>query len=272
MSTEKKSEKLALYVALIASILALILTIVTYLVPPSGTLLAGFGPKMTPPPSRGPGFRGPGGPGAPGGRVMRGASPSAAILQKYDEQIRILERLYQKAEAKGKSAENAEELQAALLRLDIGRLNRMRLQKGRRGASSFADAYLAMKCAEQNWKRAEQMVKNGKLEKEKQLLHEENTQKNNEMADLKSEICGLKEKLIKAEAPVNEDALLPLGYWSCKEFPKELSSLVEDIAQNQTIKAPTKLRNVLSVISKWYSAQTERIESRSTKAGSISEC
>ena len=167
MSTEKKSEKLALYVALIASILALILTIVTYLVPPSGTLLAGFGPKMTPPPSRGPGFRGPGGPGAPGGRVMRGASPSAAILQKYDEQIRILERLYQKTEAKGKSTENAEELQAALLRLDIGRLNRMRLQKGRRGASSFADAYLAMKCAEQNWKRAEQMAKNGKLEKEK---------------------------------------------------------------------------------------------------------
>ncbi len=167
MSTEKKSEKLALYVALIASILALILTIVTYLVPPSGTLLAGFGPKMTPPPSRGPGFRGPGGPGAPGGRVMRGASPSAAILQKYDEQIRILERLYQKTEAKGKSAENAEELQAALLRLDIGRLNRMRLQKGRRVASSFADAYLAMKCAEQNWKRAEQMAKNGKLEKEK---------------------------------------------------------------------------------------------------------
>lgn len=167
MSTEKKSEKLALYVALIASILALILTIVTYLVPPSGTLLAGFGPKMTPPPSRGPGFRGPGGPGAPGGRVMRGASPSAAILQKYDEQIRILERLYQKTEAKGKSAENAEELQAALLRLDIGRLNRMRLQKGRRVASSFADAYLAMKCAEQYWKRAEQMAKNGKLEKEK---------------------------------------------------------------------------------------------------------
>ena len=167
MSTEKKSEKLALYVALIASILALILTIVTYLVPPSGTLLAGFGPKMTPPPSRGPGFRGPGGPGAPGGRVMRGASPSAAILQKYDEQIRILERLYQKTEAKGKSTENAEELQAALLRLDIGRLNRMRLQKGRRVASSFADAYLAMKCAEQNWKRAEQMAKNGKLEKEK---------------------------------------------------------------------------------------------------------
>ena len=167
MSTEKKSEKLALYVALIASMLALILTIVTYLVPPSGTLLAGFGPKMTPPPSRGPGFRGPGGPGAPGGRVMRGASPSAAILQKYDEQIRILERLYQKAEAKGKSAENAEELQAALLRLDIGRLNRMSLQKGRRVASSFADAYLAMKCAEQNWKRAEQMVKDGKLEKEK---------------------------------------------------------------------------------------------------------
>ena len=168
MSTEKKSEKLALYVALIASILALILTIVTYLVPPSGTLLAGFGPKMTPPPSRGPGFRGPGGPGAPGGgRMMRGASPSAAILQKYEEQIRILERLYQKAEAKGKSAENAEELQAALLRLDIGRLNRMRLQKGRRVSSSFADAYLAMKCAEQNWKRAEQMVKDGKLEKEK---------------------------------------------------------------------------------------------------------
>lgn len=165
MSTENKSEKLALYVALIASILALILTIVTYLVPPSGTLLAGFGPKMTPPPSRGPGFRGPGGPG--GGRMMRGASPSAELLQKYEEQIRILERLYQKAEAKAKSAENAEELQAALLRLDSGRLNRMRLQKGRRVASPFADAYLAMKCAEQNWKRAEQMVKNGKLEKEK---------------------------------------------------------------------------------------------------------
>lgn len=34
MSTEKNSEKIALYVALVASILALILTIFTYLVPP----------------------------------------------------------------------------------------------------------------------------------------------------------------------------------------------------------------------------------------------
>lgn len=150
MSIEKNSEKAALYVALVASILALVLTIFTYLVPPSGTLLSGVFAKAAPPPARVPGGRGPG-----GGRMMRGFAPAPEYVQKYEEAVQILHRLYENARNGNKKAED---VYAALLRRDEGRLNLMRLKMGRRAAASFAEAYLAERAAAQRLKQAEQMT------------------------------------------------------------------------------------------------------------------
>ena len=156
MSIKKNSEKAALYVALVASILALVLTIFTYLVPPSGTLLSGVFAKAAPPPARIPGDRGPGGPGGPGGgRMMRGFAPAPEYVQKYEEAVQILHRLYENAKNGNKKAED---VYAALLRRDEGRLNLMRLKMGRRAAASFAEAYLAERAAAQRLKQAEQMT------------------------------------------------------------------------------------------------------------------
>ncbi len=97
-------------------------------------------------------------------------------------------------------------------------------------------------------------------EKQKQSLQSEILTNTSKIAELTKEKAELHDKLLKTETPISEDSLLPLGYWSCKEFPKELSQLVDDIAKNETYKAPTKLRNVLLVVAKWYTAKTERIQ------------
>lgn len=71
MLSEKNSEKVAVYVALIASILALIITIVNYFAP-SGTLFAGSAGASAPAPVRRPG-------GGGGGRMMRGPAGTRNI-------------------------------------------------------------------------------------------------------------------------------------------------------------------------------------------------
>lgn len=63
MLSEKNSEKVAVYVALIASILALVITIFNYFAP-SGTLFSGSAGAAAPSPARRSGG---------GGRMMRGA-------------------------------------------------------------------------------------------------------------------------------------------------------------------------------------------------------
>lgn len=165
MSTEKNSEKIALYVALIASILALILTIFTYLVPPSGNLLAEWMPVKAPPTtSRGPGGgRAPGGPGAPGGRMMRGFAPSPEYVQKYEERVRQLQTLSDEIKMRHQAAGAVlDEVLAAQARLVDAKLNLMRLKKGQRiQTNSFANACIELKNAEQQLQLAEVKFKAG---------------------------------------------------------------------------------------------------------------
>lgn len=165
MSTEKNSEKIALYVALVASILALILTIFTYLVPPSGNLLAEWMPVKVPPTtSRGPGGgRAPGGPGAPGGRMMRGFAPSPEYVQKYEERVRQLQTLSDEIKMRHQAAGAVlGEVLAAQARLVNAKLNLMRLKKGQRiQTNSFANSCIDLKNAEQQLQLAEVKFKAG---------------------------------------------------------------------------------------------------------------
>lgn len=85
-----------------------------------------------------------------------------------------------------------------------------------------------------------------KTQQEKESLHLENK--------------ALHEKLIKSK-DINESSLIPLAYWTCKEFPQELSKIVNDISSNFTLKTPTKLKNVMSAIARWYTNNIERLES-----------
>ena len=161
MSTEKNSEKVALYVALVASILALVLTIFTYLVPPSGNLLAGLMPeKAAPVSSRGPGGgRAPGGPG----RMMRGFAPSPEYVQKYEERVRQLQTLSDEIKMRHKAAGAVlGEVLAAQARLVDAKLNLMRLKKGQRiQTNSFANSCIDLKNAEQQLQLAEVKFKAG---------------------------------------------------------------------------------------------------------------
>ena len=87
MLSEKNSEKVAVYVALIASILALIITIVNYFAP-SGTLFAGSAGASAPAPVRRPG-------GSGGGRMMRGSAGTPEYLRTCEEQIKLFDQLRQ---------------------------------------------------------------------------------------------------------------------------------------------------------------------------------
>lgn len=163
MLSEKNSEKVAVYVALIASILALVITIFNYFAP-SGTLFAGSSGAAAPSPARrsGGGPGGPGGFGGPGGRMMRGPSLTPEIQQKYEEQISLLDKICASAEAEWKAGgAPVESFEQAQLERDQWRLNLLRLKNGRRASSSFADAYLALKSAESQVKDAEMRFKAG---------------------------------------------------------------------------------------------------------------
>ena len=174
MSTEKNSEKVALYVALVASILALVLTIFTYLVPPSGNLLSGFAPKAPSVPSRGPGGpgggRGSGGPGGgPGGRMMRGFAPSPEYIQKYEERVDLLKKHSDEIRTRYQAAgADLGEVLAAHSRWIEAKLNLMRLKKGQRiQANSFANTCIALRNAEEQLKLAQEKFKAGGIPHEK---------------------------------------------------------------------------------------------------------
>ena len=163
MLSEKNSEKVAVYVALIASILALVITIFNYFAP-SGTLFSGSGAAAPTPARRstGGGPGGPGGFGGPGGRMMRGPALTSEIQQKYEEQINLLDKICGLAEGEWKAGGvPVEKFEQAQLEREKWRLNLLRLKNGRRASSSFADAYLALKSAESQVKDAEMRFKAG---------------------------------------------------------------------------------------------------------------
>lgn len=68
------------------------------------------------------------------------------------------------------------------------------------------------------------------------------------------------EKLFKAKEPIEREMILPLSVWSVPEMPKELIDVVEQVANNQTLKFPTKLRQVLTIICKYFLSKSERCE------------
>lgn len=79
--------------------------------------------------------------------------------------------------------------------------------------------------------------------------------------NLQSQIQSYEEKVTQSNEPIDESRLLPLAAWSCPTFPAELQNVVEDIAKNQTISSPTKLRQVLSAVAQWFVSRSKRIES-----------
>ncbi|KAK8900178.1 hypothetical protein M9Y10_002501 [Tritrichomonas musculus] len=68
------------------------------------------------------------------------------------------------------------------------------------------------------------------------------------------------EKLYKSKEPCECDTILPLSVWSVPEMPEELIDIVEQVANNQTLKFPAKIRQVLSIICKFYISKCERCE------------
>ena len=161
MSPEKNSEKLAVYVALVASIVALVMTMLTYLATSSGPKPVGAG--SVPGRSGGtmPDRRPPGGGEA---RMMRGPAQSPEYLQKYEEQLGILRRLYEETEAKYKNGGTTiVDVWNSLHRWDEGRLNLLRLKNGRRPVPSFADAYLGVLHAGELLAMAEEQHRSGSV-------------------------------------------------------------------------------------------------------------
>ena len=152
MLSEKNSEKVAVYVALIASILALIITIVNYFAP-SGTLFAG---ASAPAPVRRPG-------GGGGGRMMRGAAGTPEYLRTCEEQIKLFDQLRQlTAEACRAGSVSVDDVYQIQLEQDKLRLNLMRQKSGRRAFSSFAEAYLTWMNADRSVQAAEARCKAGR--------------------------------------------------------------------------------------------------------------
>ena len=155
MLSEKNSEKVAVYVALIASILALIITIVNYFAP-SGTLFAGSAGASAPAPVRRPG-------GGGGGRMMRGAAGTPEYLRTSEEQIKLFDQLRQlTAEACRAGSASVDDVYQIQLEQDKLRLNLMRLKSGRRAFSSFAEAYLTWMNADRSVQAAEARCKAGR--------------------------------------------------------------------------------------------------------------
>ncbi|OHT03798.1 hypothetical protein TRFO_01476 [Tritrichomonas foetus] len=68
------------------------------------------------------------------------------------------------------------------------------------------------------------------------------------------------EKLVKANEPMESVMLLPLSVWSIPELPNEIVECVQDVVNNQTLKTPTKVRQVLSIVCKYFLSKNERNE------------
>ena len=155
MLSEKNSEKVAVYVALIASILALIITIVNYFAP-SGTLFAGSPAGTAPAPVRRPG-------GGGGGRMMRGSAGTPEYLRTCEEQIKLFDQLRQLTEEACRAGSaSVDDVYQIQLEQDKLRLNLMRQKSGRRAFSSFAEAYLTWMNADRSVQAAEARCKAGR--------------------------------------------------------------------------------------------------------------
>jgi DNA repair exonuclease SbcCD ATPase subunit len=101
------------------------------------------------------------------------------------------------------------------------------------------------------------------LEKQKTLTAQyaiQQDQSNVSMTALKGKIAALERELEAALRPVDQSQILPLAAQSCPEFPRELQAAVQDIADNGVLQLPTKLRRVFSVVGRWFTSQSARIE------------
>ena len=67
-----------------------------------------------------------------------------------------------------------------------------------------------------------------------------------------------KQRLVHAVQPINEASLLPLAIEAVENLPEELAKILIDITKNPTIKAPTMLKQVLSVMNQWYQSASQR--------------
>lgn len=77
--------------------------------------------------------------------------------------------------------------------------------------------------------------------------------------DLEKEISSLKSQLTKLKG---NDVFpeVPLAAFSCPELPEDLTILVDDIAKNESLQTPTKIRHTISVIAQWFNSRSERLE------------
>ena len=81
-----------------------------------------------------------------------------------------------------------------------------------------------------------------------------------ENSKVKNELQQTKHQLLSSQEPVEETELVSFAAWSCPDFPTELNKIVSDLAKNPTLRLPTKLRHVLTIVAQWYNSKTKRIE------------
>ncbi|OHT07871.1 hypothetical protein TRFO_23730 [Tritrichomonas foetus] len=81
-----------------------------------------------------------------------------------------------------------------------------------------------------------------------------------QIRNLENELSIAQKKLLVAAEPINEPSLLPLATWAVGDFPEELSNLINDISNNQTLKTPSKLKQIFSLIIEWYQKKTSRVD------------
>ncbi|EAX93804.1 hypothetical protein TVAG_054090 [Trichomonas vaginalis G3] len=93
------------------------------------------------------------------------------------------------------------------------------------------------------------------IQEKDKVIFELQTERDN----IKLENKSIREKLISSTSKIDESAMIPIAYWTCKEFPAELSNIITDISANPTLRTPTKLKTVLSAIAKWYSSRIENL-------------
>ena len=75
---------------------------------------------------------------------------------------------------------------------------------------------------------------------------------------LKVELENLKQRLVVAAQPINELSLIPLAVEATENLPEELAKILVDISTNPTLKAPTMLRQILTVMNEWYQSANHR--------------
>lgn len=169
---------------------------------------------------------------------------------KCEEQLKQLEAKYNKLEEK---FDNQREI-STKSNLQVEKLNQILIEKGVELQSKESELETSI---QQNKELESQIehLKRGNIN-----LDKENKEFKEKLAAQKQQIKDIKTKLEIASQPVDPSDLIPLAAWSCSEFPKDLSLIVQDIASNKTTQTPTKLRHVLSVITRWFLSRNERIE------------